>query len=256
METRLAAKASGDKVTSDSLKITINGSFGKLGSKWSLLYAPDLMIQTTISGQLALLMLIEQMETSGIKVVSANTDGIVLKYPRSRINEVRSIEMGWELDTGFVLEENEYSALYSRDVNNYMAIKPDGSYKGKGAYANAGLMKNPANRICIEAVAAMLKDGISPDTTIKKCRDIRQFVTIRQVKGGGEKDGQFLGKAVRWYYSRNTDTPIVYKTNGNKVPRSEGAMPLMDLPEQFPTDIDYDWYIEEANSILKDIGYA
>ena len=41
-----------------SKKIQINGSFGKLGSKYSLLYAPDLLLQTTITGQLALLMLI------------------------------------------------------------------------------------------------------------------------------------------------------------------------------------------------------
>ena len=256
VRTRLAAKAAGDKVTADTLKITINGSFGKLGSKWSLLYAPDLMIQTTISGQLALLMLIERMELAGVSVVSANTDGVVLKYERSRINDVRSIEMGWELDTGFTLEENEYKAIYSRDVNNYIAVKADGSYKGKGAYADAGLMKNPANRICVKAVVELLTKGTAVDTTIKGCKDITQFATIRQVKGGAEKDGAYLGKAVRWYYSRKTDTPILYASNGNKVARSDGAMPLMDLPDTFPTDVDYDWYIAEAESILKDVGYA
>jgi hypothetical protein len=256
VRTRLEAKAAGDKVTADTLKITINGSFGKLGSKWSLLYAPDLMIQTTISGQLALLMLIERMELAGVCVVSANTDGIVLKYERSRINEVRSIEMGWELDTGFTLEETEYKAIYSRDVNNYIAVKPSGAYKGKGAYADAGLMKNPANRICVKAVVELLTKGAPIDSTIKTCRDITQFATIRQVKGGAEKDGSYLGKAVRWYYSRNTDSPILYASNGNKVARSDGAMPLMDLPDTFPSDIDYDWYITEAESILKEVGYA
>ena len=35
----------------------------------------------TITGQLALLMLIEMMECSGIRVVSADTDGIVLLIP-------------------------------------------------------------------------------------------------------------------------------------------------------------------------------
>lgn len=256
VKTRLEAKAAGDKVTADTLKITINGSFGKLGSKWSLLYAPDLMIQTTISGQLALLMLIERLELAGVCVVSANTDGIVLKYERCRINEVRSIEMGWELDTGFTLEETEYKAIYSRDVNNYIAVKPSGAYKGKGAYADAGLMKNPANRICVKAVVELLTKGAPIDSTIKDCKDITQFATIRQVKGGAEKDGSYLGKAVRWYYSRKTDTPILYASNGNKVARSDGAMPLMDLPDAFPSDIDYDWYITEAESILKEVGYA
>jgi hypothetical protein len=33
-------------------------------------------------------------------------------------------------------------------------------------------------------------------------------------------------------------------------------MPLMDLPDTFPSDVDYDWYITEAESILKEVGYA
>ena len=56
---RLKAKASGDKIVNESLKIVLNGSFGKLGSKYSKLYAPDLMLQVTMTGQLMLLMLIE-----------------------------------------------------------------------------------------------------------------------------------------------------------------------------------------------------
>jgi hypothetical protein len=76
---RVAAKAAGDKVTADVLKIVVNGSFGKFGSKWSKLYAPDLLIQTTVTGQLALLMLIELLEEAGIEVLSANTDGIVTR---------------------------------------------------------------------------------------------------------------------------------------------------------------------------------
>jgi DNA polymerase elongation subunit (family B) len=244
------------KAQSDTLKIVVNGSFGKLGSKWSLLYAPDLMIQTTLSGQLALQMLIERMERNGVSVVSANTDGIVVKHRRDMDNYVAAIALEWELDTGYELEENEYSAIYSRDVNNYLAIQPDGSYKGKGAYANPGLMKNPANRICVKAVVDKLVHDKDIEQTIRECNDITQFVTIRQVKGGGEKDGAKLGKAVRWYYSTETDTPIVYSKNGNKVARSDGAMPIMNLPESLPGDIDYDWYIKEANDILEDIGYA
>ena len=36
-----------------------------------------MLIQTTVTGQLALLMLIENIELAGFTVVSANTDGIV-----------------------------------------------------------------------------------------------------------------------------------------------------------------------------------
>ncbi len=37
--------------------------------------------------------------------------------------------------------------------------------------------------------------------------------------------------------------------------RSEGAKPLMDLTENLPEDLDFQWYINEADSILHDIAY-
>src|ERR1017187_7366641 len=84
VERRVAAKKAGDKVTAESLKIAVNGSFGKLGSKWSALYAPDLLIRVTITGQLSLLMLIEMIELAGLPVLSGNTDGILVKCHKDR----------------------------------------------------------------------------------------------------------------------------------------------------------------------------
>ena len=49
---------------------------------------------------------------------------------------------------------------------------------------------------------------------------------------------------------------IVYAKSGNKVSRTEGAKPCMDLPKEFPTDIDYDWYLRKCLTILNDIGYS
>lgn len=253
---RLAAKASGDKVTDAALKITINGSFGKFGSKWSKLYSPDLLIQTTITGQLALLMLIEALESEGIPVVSANTDGVVIKCPVAKVPMMEFVAWEWENATGFVTEATRYKALYSRDVNNYIAIKPDGGFKLKGAYAPAGLQKNPTNEICTGAVVKYLIDATPVADTIRSCEDIRKFVTIRQVKGGAVKDDVYLGKAVRWYYARGATGTINYKVNGYIVARSEGARPLMELPDSLPDDIDYDWYVTEAESILSSIGAA
>jgi len=71
VDRRIAAKKAKDTVTADSLKITINGSFGKLGTSYSKLYAPDLFKQVTITGQLALLMLIEALELRGVRQDSA-----------------------------------------------------------------------------------------------------------------------------------------------------------------------------------------
>jgi hypothetical protein len=255
VDQRLAAKRAGDKATADGLKITVNGTFGKLGSKWSFLYAPDLLIQTTITGQLALLMLIEALDLCGIPVVSANTDGVVVKCPRGLEWLRDECIRGWEAATGFETEATHYAALYSRDVNNYIAIKPDGTAKTKGAYAAASLQKNPTSLVCVDAVTAFLTRGVAVEETIRECRDVRRFVTIRQVKGGGEYRGEYLGRAVRWYYARGAEGHISYVSNGNKVARSDGARPIMELPDTLPDDVDRDWYIAEARGMLADVGY-
>ena len=253
---RIEAKRTGDKVTNEAMKIMINGSFGKFGSKWSVLYSPDLLIQTTVTGQLALLMLIENIELAGFTVVSANTDGIVIKGYESRVEDLNGVIAYWEAVTGFNTEETEYRALYSKDVNNYVAIKPSGEVKLKGLYAPAGMQKNVTNSICVEAVIEYLRSGTPVPTTIMGCSDVRKFITIRQVNGGAKYDGQYLGKAVRWYYRKGEARSIRYAANNNKVARSDGAFPLMELPPALPQDVDYDWYIKEAQSILNDVGYA
>ncbi len=258
VERRLAAKKSGDKVTADVLKITINGSFGKFGSKYSALYSPDLLIQTTVTGQLALLMLIERMAEVGVATVSANTDGVVLHGPDSLGNVAEQVAWEWMLDTSYTLERTDYSALASRDVNNYLAVKPDGSVKGKGCFASTGLAKNPDGQIVYRAVMDAIARGVPIEQTIQDCQDVRQFVSVRKVAGGAVWRGDYLGKTVRFYYSTSvpSDCCIEYKTNGNRVPKSAGAKPLMDLPQALPSDIDYHVYIEAAEKLLCEVGYA
>lgn len=255
---RLAAKHAGDKKTANSLKTLLNGTFGKLGSKWSIFYAPSEMIQVTITGQLALLMLIEMLELSGISVVSANTDGIVLRTPRHL--EWLRIEViaWWESTTGFVTEQTDYRLLASRDVNSYVAAGTDGTVKTKGAYAppepGPSGWPNPTGQVCADAVVAYLTDGVTIEQTVRGCTDIHQFVHIRQVKGGGTWQGEYLGKAVRWYYSSGDTAPILYASNGNKVAKTDGCRPMMELVDIIPEDIDYDWYIAEARGMLADLG--
>ena len=272
---RVNAKRTGDKSTADSLKITINGSFGKLGSKYSILYAPDLLLQVTISGQLSLLMLIERFEAAGIPVISANTDGIIVKAHVSQLELRDKIIKRWEGDTDFITEETRYLAVYSRDINNYIAVKQkqdketkawlseaDGC-KFKGAYSNhwadpkAAIFrfhKNPETTICIEAAAEFITKGVPIEETIIESRDITKFIKVRSVKGGGQKDGVYLGKVVRWYYAEGDFTAIHYVGSGNKVPTSEGGTPIMDMPGNFPNDVNFNWYINKTTEILTEIG--
>ena len=254
VEKRVHAKRTGDKVTDASLKIVINSSFGKFGNRWSALYSPDLLIQTTVTGQLALLMLIEALEGSGIQVVSANTDGIVIYCHKRNQAALFSIIAAWEETTGFNTEETAYTALYSRDINNYVAFKPSGSYKAKGAYADAELSKTPTAQVCVQAVVDHLQLDIPIETTIRSCQDTRMFVSVRSVTGGAVKGDTYLGKAVRWYYALGETGSINYKKNGNKVAMTDGAKPLMLLPTKPPKDIDRQWYITKAYAILADLG--
>jgi len=67
-----------------------------------------------------------------------------------------------------------------------------------------------------------------------------------KVRGNDQYDA--LGKVARWYYSTEDSFPIVTK-EGNKVPDSQGAMPIMKMLNEFPTNINYNYYINKAKEI-------
>lgn len=250
---RVIAELAEVKKQSDAYKLAGNGTFGKLGSKWSIFYAPTEMIQVTITGQLALLMLIEMLELSGISVVSANTDGIITRCPRNMTWLRDDIISWWESVTGFSMEHAEYSAVYSRDVNSYIAIKPDGEVKLKGEFSppepGASGWPNPTGQICVDAIVAHLTNGTPLADTIHACTDVRRFVHVRAVKGGGVWRGEPLGKVVRWYYSNSGEADcITYLSNGNKVATSDGCRPMMELTDRIPSDLDYARYVSDAEN--------
>lgn len=169
-----------------TLKIVINGSFGKFGNKWSIIYAPDFLIQVTITGQLGLLWLIELIsEIDEANVVSANTDGIVVHCSEESYDEVNKVCKYWEEQNSLILEETRYQAIYSQSVNHYLAVKDDGKYKTKGVFSRPGLSKGAAGYISVQSVIDYLVDDIPIEDTIYLCDDIREFVHVRAVKGGG-----------------------------------------------------------------------
>lgn len=197
------------KVRSDGRKVGLNGPYGKLGSRYSVLFAPHLMIATTLTGQLTLLMLIERAELAGIRIVSANTDGVVMKIPRHLYEGMKGdrpaggflkelIEW-WENTTSFVLEGAEYQAIYNRDVNFYLAIKPNGKAKRKGFIANhwhkdspeyspsfEQMKKNPNMTVCGDAILAFLTKGTPIEDFINEYSDVRGFIRVIKAKGGGD----------------------------------------------------------------------
>lgn len=239
-------------------KIALNGSFGKLSSMYSFLYDPKMLIQVTLTGQLSLLMLIERIETLGARIISANTDGIVIHAKKHLWDRVKHEVALWEIDTNFTMEYTPYQQIHSQSVNSYLALTtPDKDrkvkWKQKGDFAKRGLTQSGNNQVCIEAIKAFLQFGTPIRETIEQYDNFLDFTNFQQVKGGAYKDGKYLGNVVRWYYSTNTSTTIV-NAKGNNVPLTKGAMPVMDLPDATPADIDFDWYVREAYDMLAKLG--
>lgn len=298
-EARMEAKRSGNKKVANSLKIAINGTFGKLGNIYCSFYSPELMLAVTLTGQINLLCLIVELDKiRGVKVESANTDGVLVSYPPAARDKVLAVFAKNAKRTGFEYEETRYSQVAMKDVNNYIAITTDGSLKRKGLYASSRpsenplyLMKNPSMEVCTQLAIDYLKTG---EMDIERYTDIRDFVAVRNVKGGGVQHlktklvddweetaagwvypgqttkpvvrksrpkprsigvgGKPFGRVARWYMTTECLPPITYASSGNTVPKTEGAKLCMDLPNKLPRDLDKNWYINEAISILDSCG--
>ena len=71
-----------------------------------------------------------------------------------------------------------------------------------------------------------------------------------------EKEKWYIGKVVRFYFSKN-GKPLYYGTSGNKVPLTSdynGCKPMMELVDKIPKDLDYEAYIDIAKKDLKLLG--
>lgn len=205
-EERMEAKRAGDKARANTLKIVLNGTFGKLGSIFCSFYAPELMLAVTITGQLNLLCLIHELtKIKGVTIESANTDGIMVRYPVDKRPMVHK-KVGLNAKrTNFEYEETPYRCVAMKDVNNYFAVTDErtaavidktgiqtsmvkgGKVKRKGLYAEDGVLnnKNPTMQVCADAVAAYLSEGYAIEDWVNAENDIRKFLEIRNVKGGG-----------------------------------------------------------------------
>lgn len=183
------------KVLDAGGKIMINGTFGKLGSCFSKIYAPDLMLGITLTGQFYLLTLIEHLVKIGVTIISANTDGVTFGGRPELVKEAMDFidTYGWV--TNFEFEYAHYRSISMKDCNNYLAVKTDGSVKAKGIYADAGLQKNPTNEVCSLAARAYLSEGtpIREFITRHLCMEnFADFLQARTVNGGAVEFGRMV----------------------------------------------------------------
>lgn len=123
-DTRIKAKHSSepiDGIPSDVLaqvlKIVINSIYGKLGYQNGDLFDRLATLRVTINGQLMIMMLCEELELNGIEVVSANTDGIVVKLHKYNKIKFDEIAKNWMKLTGLSADSEEYLMYINRDID-------------------------------------------------------------------------------------------------------------------------------------------
>lgn len=259
------------------LKLALNGVYGDSNNKFSPFYDTAYTMRITINGQLSLCMLAEKLlSIEGLLVVQINTDGITVALPRNKREQYDKICADWQSTVKLQLEFAEYEKMFIRDVNNYIALYSNGKTKNKGCYEygkeddgtpnhlKLGWSKNHSSLVIPMAAEAYMLHG----------KDVREFIISHN---------NIYDFMLRTKVPRNSRLVIV-DGNGIDVPqqnicryypcKSGGKLvkimpPLQDGGDErrlsidsqwnvttcndisdFKGDIDYDYYVEEANKLI------
>lgn len=180
-DTRLRLKHEGKKKEQAPYKIVLNGTYGAMKDKFNPLYDPRQANNVCVGGQLLLLDLIEKLEDY-CDLIQSNTDGILVKLRRKEDAElIKNICHEWERRSGMVLEFDEFVKVIQRDVNNYIIVAEDGSYKSKGAVVKKLDDLDYNLPIVNEAVVNHFVRNIPIEQTILNCQDLKKFQQIVKV---------------------------------------------------------------------------
>lgn len=198
------------------LKLAVNGVFGKSGDIYSPFYDPKYTYSVTVNGQLFLLQLVEAISMiPGLKLIQANTDGITCVVPRKYLWLFEAFKSQWEKETSLKLEEVEYTDMWIRDVNNYLARDIKGNIKRKGAYwypvtdddywgsSGSNWNKDFSNLASIKAAELCMLHGVEPSQAIRMISDPFDFMIRRKAQDGAKLfiDDRPMTKTLRYYVS-------------------------------------------------------
>ena len=254
-ETRLKLKREGKKKEQAPYKIVLNGTYGAMKDKYNNLYDPRQANNVCVGGQLLLLDLIEKLEDY-CDLVQANTDGILVKLRGNR-ERVENICHEWEERTGMVLEFDEFVKVIQRDVNNYIIVAADGSYKSKGAVVKKLNSLDFDRAIVNEAVVNYFVKDIPVEKTILECDELIKFQQIVKVSSNynyalhGSK--QLNDKTLRVFASQDITDGGVFKvkTGGNPEKFADTSTNCFIVNEDIngmkcPKKLDKEFYINLA----------
>jgi len=102
-------------------KLISNSQYGNMGNKYSPMFDLKCLLSVTLTGQLSLVMLIEQLlKLNGLTVIQVNTDGFTIKVSRAYLDHIKNVVTWWEKLTHLKMEYAYYSRMWIADVNNYI----------------------------------------------------------------------------------------------------------------------------------------
>lgn len=261
-----------NKIGAEALKIVINSIYGKLGSQLFFLYDRFAQMQVTINGQLMTMTLVEELELNGIHVISANTDGIVIKLPRDKFNLYKEITDRWNEHNKMGADYEEYEQIISRDVNNYFDIQTNGDVEFKGALDPKQYIKDLKKGydmpVVAKAVFEYFVNHVPVMTTLRNHEDIldfcktqnvgKQFDVVYDKVVDGKLTRVHSQRHVRFYVAKRGVTIMKeHKTTGATSKLASGRKvfilnSLDDKPIE-ERDIDYSYYYNECYKIIDPI---
>ena len=265
---RIEAKHNGNKLKNLTLKLSINGLSGNLQSEFSWCSSPKTVMRIRINGQLLLLMLAEKLISIGCQIIQANTDGLFVLRKKKDEQKFKDVCKWWENLTRLELEEDRFERFYQFAINDYLGViegykdsKNPKLLKKKGLFIDSvTLGKGMQPMIIPKAINANLADNIPVEETIRNCKDINEFITYQKVdkKFAVQYMNKFITHINRYYVSTNGGYLYKCEVEGNKIVKfanmltASGVTLCNDITaiKEFPKNINYKYYIKEANKIL------
>ena len=253
-------------VENAALKLALNGVYGASGDKFSIFYDPLFTMRITVSGQLMLAMLAEQLLTvEGLKIIQVNTDGVTSYFPRSAMFIVDEVCRAWSATTRLLLERVEYRQIHVADVNSYLAQDIHGNVKRKGRYEYDVEWHQNASSLVIPKVAEkVLLEGCTIDEALAGWTDMMDFMLRVKVPRSSslmfDQDGGVttLENTQRYYisegggYLRKVMPPLPKKpTEWRSIGINTGftVCPCNNISD-VSLPINFDWYRREIETLV------
>lgn len=182
------------------------------------------------------------------------------------VRNIDDIVYEWEQRTDLKMEFDEYRKVFQKDVNNYVAVTPDGKYKSKGSYVKK---QNPLDYdlpIVNKAMIEYMVNGIPVEQTINNCDQLIMFQKIVKLTGKFKyaiHNGEILSeKCFRVFASLDeSDTYIgKQKTEGATIEKFANTPEYCfivntDVKQAMtPLKLNRQWYINLANERLRQFG--